>query len=77
MGWWSWSSCNKFEWSSSEAIVLFDDLLLSSYTAGWVGLCLIHIFGLKAFAPEYSLYSLKIIPRIVYGVFFYYLFCNL
>ena len=44
---------------SSEAIILSDDLLLSSYTAGWVGLYLIHMFGLKAFVPENSYISLE------------------
>jgi len=52
MGWWSWISCYKFEWSGSEAISLSDDLLFSSYTIGWVSLHLIHIFGLKAVVPE-------------------------
>lgn len=76
MGWWSWSSCNKFEWSSSEAIILFDDLLLSSYTAGWVGLFLIHIFGLKAFVPEYSYIFLENYPlNFLWSFFTYFITC--
>lgn len=45
LGWWPWSSCAKFKWSGSKAIMVSDDLLLSSHTIGWVSFLLFMAFG--------------------------------
>jgi hypothetical protein len=36
LGWRPWSSCAKFKWAGYEAIMVSDDLLLSSRSIGWV-----------------------------------------
>jgi hypothetical protein len=46
LGWWPRSSCAKFKWSGYEAIMVSDDLLLSSHAAGWVSFSFSMDFGM-------------------------------
>jgi hypothetical protein len=45
LGWRPWSSCAKFKWAGYEAIMVSDDLLLSSRSIGWVSSSFFYCFG--------------------------------